>query len=129
MLFTLLLVALALWQKNILFAVFIVIAEVVVLMLGHTGPGTRLYAFTDEGLTIDNQLLRRFVEVNGFAFFDLGDRYVELILHPSKKLQTYAKVLVPRERVEDVKQFLSTRLHPFDYTPALADTMAKWLRL
>jgi hypothetical protein len=125
----LLLVVVAFVQENILFALFIVIAEVVILLLGHAGPAEHVYAFTNEGLLFDDKMVRLFTDVNGYAFFDLGGRHVELIMHPAKKFQQYSKVLIPREKMDDMKQFLSTKMHPFEYTPAVADTMAKWLRL
>lgn len=125
----LLLIVLAFWQKNILFALFILIAEIMLLLVSYNSPNTRVYSLNYEGISVDGRLIRLFVDANGFGIFDLGGRYIELVIRPNKKLQTYTKVLVPRERLEDVKEFLAMYLHPFEYTPALADTMAKWLRL
>lgn len=127
--FALLLIVVAFWQKNILFALFILIAEIMLLLVSYNAPDTKLYALSSEGLSVDGRLLRLFVDANGFGFFDLGGRYIELVIRPNKKIATYTKVLVPRERLEEVKGFLAMYLHPFEYTPALADTMAKWLRI
>ena len=129
MVIALLLVVVAFIQENILFALFIVIAEVVILLLGHAGPAEHVYAFTDEGLLFDDKLVRPFTDVNGYAFFDLGGQHVELVMRPAKKFQQYSKVLVPRDRMDQMRQLLSTKMHPFEYTPAIADTMARWLRL
>lgn len=124
-----LLVILSLWQKNILFALFILIAEILLISLGHQKQQNRVYALSADGLRVGEQSLRLFSEASGFAFFDLGGRYVELIVHPSKKFHTYVKVLVPRERVADVRGVLEQHLPTFEYHGTFSDAMARWLRL
>ncbi len=123
------LIIVALVQKNILFSLFILIAEVILVAFGRQAPATRLYSLYPEGLFVDDEHLRLFSEASGFAFFDVGRRYVELIIRPSKKLHSYVKVLVARERVADVKQVLEHHLPPFEYNGTMSDAMARWLQL
>lgn len=123
------LIILALIQKNILFALFVVIAEVVLISLTHGQNNQRLYSLNEQGLFVDHHLLRPLTEVGGFSFLDLGGRYAELILRPSKKLHTYTRVLILHERVPEVSEFLDQYFHSFEYQPTLADAIARWLRL
>ncbi len=123
------LVILAFLQSNLMFALFIVIAEIMLLTIGKNKPQVRVFSLTEEGIFEEDRLLKVFSELNGFAFFDLGGRYVELVLRPAKKLKTYTKVLVPHERAEDIQQFLSTKLHPFEYEGSFSDALVKRLGL
>jgi hypothetical protein len=122
-------IIIALWQKNILFGLFILLAEIMLVAFGRQAPVNKVYSLHVDGLFVDDQRVRLFSESSAFAFFDTGRRYVELVLRPSKKIHTYAKVLVPQERVEDVRKVLAKHLPPFEYNGTVSDAMARWLQL
>jgi len=123
------LILIALFQGNFLFALFILIAEILLVTVGRQSPANHLYVINKEGLFFDEQPLRLFSESSGFAFFPLGGRHVELVLRPIKKLHTYVKVLVPEERVEDIERVLAHHMTSFEYNGTVSDALARWLKL
>ncbi len=123
------LVFIALWQKNILFGLFIILAEGVLLLMGREKAPLRLYHLDESGLSMDDKQIRAYPQMLYFAFFEFGDRYVELIIRPTEKFHFYTRVLLPKERVEEVRAFLDPRVHAFEYKPTMADIMARWMRL
>lgn len=123
------LIAIALWQKNILFALFIAIAEGVLVALNRGPAGLRLYTLNEDGLFVNGEPVRGMQDIAGFAFLDMGGRYIEFILKPTRKFHTYTKVLVLREREQDVIDFLSAHKPQFEYQPTMADVIARRLGL
>jgi hypothetical protein len=124
-----LLVIIALWQKNILFALFVILAEGVLLLMGREKSPLRLYHLDESGLSLDNKQVRAYPQMLYFSFFDFSERYVELIIRPTERFHFYTRVLLPRERVQEVQAFLEPRVHAFEYRPTMADILARWMRL
>ncbi len=125
----LLCVVVALYQGNLLFAMFAVLAELFLLFLGGERPRQQVYAVNERGLLANGELLREHQELDGFAFHDMGGSYVELIFKPADKFKTYTRILVPRERINDAKAFLGQRWYEFQYEGGVADVMAQFLGL
>lgn len=120
-------VAIALYQNNLLFGIFVLLAGAIILLLSKEKPRMRVYSANDNGIFIDNELIRERAELAGFAFHDIGNRYVELVLRPRDKFHTYSRVLLPRERAQDVANLLSNYLDQFEYEGGVKDIINKHL--
>jgi hypothetical protein len=123
----LLCIVVAFMQANLLFAIFVVVAAILVYVLGDKKPRMNLYVANADGVYLGREMLRSSREIDSFAVHDMGGRHVELVLRPSQKFHNYTRLLVPRERVEAVVAFLGERYPTFEYVGGMADVMRKHL--
>ncbi|MEZ4156905.1 MAG: hypothetical protein R3B52_02995 [Candidatus Paceibacterota bacterium] len=125
----LLIVLFAALQGNILFIVFTVIAEILVLYWARQEPPLIECAFGDRGLVIaDNFYPIKSLE--GFAFVTdhPHDPYFELIIAQKKKFSSHLRVLVPTEIVDDLFDVLSSYLGEIEYEESLREHIMKIIR-
>lgn len=124
-------VLLALLQGNMLFVFFVVLAEAVILLIGKQQPRLLVYEVTEVAVIINNSRQYPYLELAGFSMIadPISERYVELVLHPSKRLATYTKILVPVEHIDDLKAFLSAKLTELAYEESVSENIIKRIGL
>jgi len=124
-----LLVAFSIWQKNFLFAVFIFLAEISVLMMAGRKPDLIKFEINEKGLS--------FLEKN-YSFNDLekfclrpsneDKNFEELILKKKTHINPYLKIFVDARVSSQVSDILSQKLNEEQYEESLLDSILKWLR-
>lgn len=121
----------ALIQRNFLFAIFIVIAELLVLFWAKQEPQVVEYAIDDRGVLLSQDTLRSFTEIQGFAIVtDHPDApYAELVLRMKRKIATDVKLLIPQEGIGAIKEALKEHLEEIEYEETFAEHLMKILRL
>ena len=125
-----LIILLALWQKNILFAVFAVVAAILVTTWGRRAPRIIAFTLSHEALVIDNKKTYYTKDVTGFAIVPTEEdpELLELVLKPKGKIAHFVKVLMPTSHHEDVKEILLTSVPEIEYEESTADRIARILR-
>ncbi len=125
------LVVFSLWQGNILFVFFTVVAELLVLFWAKQQPRTLSYELNQDGFVVGGEKLFRFNNLTSYALVeDLGGpNYYELVFTQKQPLAPYVKALVPNQSAKAVGDFLQGKLPPFDYDPSLAEAIMKRLGL
>ncbi len=119
-----------LFQKNFLFLLFVIIAETTLLFMTKQKPKLFGYEITSQGITVDDVLVYKFSEMNGFAIVDDGvSMYVELVIRPIKKLGQYGKILLPRVMTGEVFAVLSRYTSEFKYEETMTESMIKRIGL
>jgi hypothetical protein len=120
---SLLVVALAIWQRNFLFAVFAVIAEVLIIFWGRRRPQKIEFQLNDKGLAIGD---KTFYPYGGFLGFAFGEN--EVIFQKKNRFSPYLKVSVEESKSGEIKKLLSRYLPEIEYEESLVDHIAKILR-
>jgi hypothetical protein len=128
---SIILLLLALWQRNFLFAVFVLIAALLILKWGHHHPRYLDFRLTNDGLEIDKSKFFPFDHLSGFATRRL-DHYEEglseIILKKKHRLSTYLKVIAPTAKIEEIRIFLNKYLPEIEYEESLTDHIARILK-
>ena len=88
------LIAIALWQKNFLFAVFIVIAELSVFMLSGEKPVVWGFVIDDRGVTIEGHKTYKYKDITRYDIHKFSDTYNELVLQTKSKVHHYIKIFI-----------------------------------
>ena len=119
-----------LWQQNLLFVLFVVIAEVLALFWAGQAPRTLTYKLTESGVMVGDRFFR-FDSLVGYALIESlgGPSYYELVFSQKQLAASYVKAFVPNEKAQEVGDFLMTRLATFEYTPSLAEAIMNRLGL
>lgn len=118
----------ALWQKNFLFLIFILIAEALVLYWGKQSPRLFKYQAFAEGILEDERKLYAYGSYQSFALL-YDNRLAELILKPKKNLGGYTRILMSVELKDAAIAEVSQYLPFFEYEESFIEHLANRLRL
>lgn len=118
-----LIVAFALWQRNFLFAVFVVMAEALLLFWGRRNPKNLEFKLNDKTLAIGNQTFYPYESFAGFAV-----RENEIVFKSKNRLSPYMKISAEESKLGEIKKLLSRHLPEIEYEESLTDHIVKMLR-
>ncbi len=117
---------LAVWQRNLLFAFFIVIAEFLLLHLGRQYPKTMKFSLTKNSVSIGGIKEYPYSHIAGFHILRHED-HSELIFRTKNRLEPYVKILVDSDHIQEIKKFLAGHLPEIDYEESLTDHFGRMI--
>jgi len=128
----LLLVLVSLWQKNLLFALFIIVAEIMIIVWAKEIPKTRHFKLNNHGIHIstDKHTAIKSVEYENIKGFHIReeDHNGELILITKNRLHPYLKILVAKRSVPEIKEYLKKYVIEVEYEESLSDHIEKIIK-
>ena len=122
------LIGVAFWQKNFLFAVFVVIAELIVIYFSNSFPKIWNFKLDDKGIHIGNNLFYPISDLKSFDIHDIGEEYKELVFKLGAKLKPNLKVFIHSEDEVKIKEKLLKFLPQEDLPVSLADSLERFIR-
>jgi len=127
---TIIIVALALWQKNFLFAIFIIIASMLVITWGRQEPRTIDFTLSEKGLDIGEKQFIAFKDLAGFNIIETHDNEEinELVLKSNKKVIGWTKVIIAKQRKNQINNLIEKHIPKIEYEESLADHLARILK-
>lgn len=129
-LFTIAVLGIAVWQKNFLFAVFAVIAEILVLVWGNKQPRLMRFMLNEKGFEIAGKKSHPYGDIQSFSMEDAGEdgRFSELTLRFHHALKPPLRAQVPRDLSEKVQKILHAFITETDPERSLIDELEKFVR-
>ncbi|MCS6789129.1 MAG: hypothetical protein NZ484_00995 [Patescibacteria group bacterium] len=120
----------AIWQKNFLFAIFIIIAEVLILIWGNHTPRILKFKINKDGIYIDQYTLYNFEEISNFSTTSsLMDELTIIKLNFKNKLKFNTTILVPNNILEEIKNiFYEKNIPEIEYEEHFIDSLQKILK-
>ena len=120
--------AAAIWQKNFLFAVFVILAEILIIVWADREPRTIEFKVSHHGLLIDERKLYPFSHIDSFSFShqDHTD-YAEIIFHLHQRIQPRLRVHIPKERTVELQNTLTPIVPMVDHEEHLIDLIEKYI--
>lgn len=125
---SILLIGYALWTKNFLFAVFIVIAELLVLNFGGEEPKLWSFFITNEGIGVGRTRFHNFKEIISYDIHPSSEDFDELILKTKKRITPVEKILIHAIDTEIIDERLSQHLKKEDIHPGLVEILGRIIR-
>jgi hypothetical protein len=110
MIVAVILMGIALWQKNFLFAVFIMVAELAIFMLSEEKPKMWDFMIDHRGVTIEKHKLYKYSTIKMYDIHGFSDEYHELVLQTTSKVHHYIKMFIHVEDEERVAELLDQRI-------------------
>ena len=99
--------ALAVWQKNFLFGVFVILSGVMIIIWGNRAPRMIRFKLAQDGLVIDERKTYQYKEMESFAFDDSFDgEWAQLLLKFNSRLKTKLKVGLPKTEVSEIRRLI-----------------------
>jgi hypothetical protein len=123
-----LIIAFAAWQKDFLFGFFIVIAEMLFIVWGNRVPQMITFTLTDSDIHIGGYKTYSMKEFESWSADSDGVEWADIMLHFRSRLHPPLAVIVPEEKMTELRANLKTVLAEIEYQPTLIDSIEKFLR-
>ncbi len=120
----LVLVGIALWQQNFFFAIFILIAGAMVVVLGNKRPEVLDFAVDENGCHIGTAILYPFDQLEDFSIYSRQHRLDEFIVRRKSALNRVIHIPVDSETAQKVRMFLEDKLPEVEHEPSLLESIA-----
>lgn len=118
------LIGIAAWQGNLLFGLFVVVAELLVIAWGHKEPTTMHFRLAGEGVSVNGNAFIPYAELESFSAEEWeGETWARLALSSRRRMKPPLKILVPQELMKDVKTALQRAVAEVPHEPSLLDTI------
>jgi len=123
------LMAFAVWQKNLLFAVFIFLAEIMIFTWAGRRPEMIKFRIDAQGISLAGKIYN-YSDLEKFCLRPDGEskNFEELIIKRKTHFNPYLKILVDAKISSQVREILSRKLTEEEYEDSLLEGIFKWLR-
>ncbi len=121
-------IGLALWQRNFLFAIFMGIAGFLVSSWGEREPQTIDFSLTEKELTINNTKSYAYEKLAGFAIIENPGRTPELVIKSKERLRPWMRIIIPQGELEHIKTFLAAHISEIEYEESMSDHIGRMLK-
>ncbi len=125
-----LLIAFALWQRNFLFAVFIVIATALLIYWGHRKPESIEFLFDEKGLMVRGNR-SDYKDMDGFTVRineQEDNKWNELVLRVKSRFTQHMFIFIPKSETEQIRNFLSKYISEIEHEDSFVDVLADFLK-
>jgi hypothetical protein len=123
-----LIIAFSVWQKDFLFGFFIVVAEMLFIVWGNKVPKVVLFTLTDTALEIGGYKSYAMNEFENWSADADGAEWTDVMLYFRSRLHPPLAIMVPEEKVAELRANLKTVLKEIEHDPTLVDSIEKFLR-
>ena len=121
----LVLIIFALWQKNFLFAIFIIIAELIVFAVADKHPKIWEFTINEKGVYIGKD---KFYSYDRLEAFDIHINEIvhdQLVLKTKKKISPIVTINIYKEDQEKIKDFLKKYISHEQIDISFGDAISK----
>ena len=112
---------LAIWQRNFLFGIFVVLAEIMVISFANKFPKVLQFKINKSGVHISTIKLYAYDDLEGFHILEHDDGTGELVLKTKNKLHPFVKMFVVQKDISNIKEFLQSYLQEVEYKEPITD--------
>ena len=131
----LILLILAIWQKNFLFMFFVVVAEMVIIYFADRQPLLWDFKIDEHGIHIGKQKFYSYSDIDSLdihphAGGDINPEkeYKELVIKLKSHFSPYLKINIHRQDEEKIKAFLLKFVPEQEHPESLSDALSKLIR-
>jgi len=129
MLLAALLVGMGVWQRNVLFVAFVVIAEMLMLFWGNEKPRVLTFSLSGKELRIGEDKSYPLHDITEFSVDDEGGgAWVRFFLRRARGFAPLVRIHVPKQLAPQVRSFFGERFPEKEWEPSFSDTIEKLMR-
>ena len=122
----LILIALALWQKNFLFAIFVVVAELIIFSVADKHPKMWEFSIDGRGIYIGKNKAYFYDDLEAFDIhWSDENNYDQLVLKTKKKFTPIVTINIYKEDKEKIREFLKKYLKHEEIEISLSDILGR----
>ncbi|HVN26394.1 MAG TPA: hypothetical protein VMT99_01955 [Candidatus Paceibacterota bacterium] len=121
-------VAFSVVTRNFLFGFFITVAGILLIVWGNRTPREIPFTLDDQGIMVDGRRYHELREFESWSTAPAGDPFADLYLNFRSRVRPALKVLLPGDRVDELRADLKGVLKEVEHEPSLLDAIEKILR-
>ena len=121
------LIMIAIWQKNLFFALFIAIAGTILLFFGKRRPQIYNFRISDDGVCVGDKIFYSYDRFVSFAIHNRPSRLDEVILRRKTAVNPYVKIPIDSKLALQAKVILKNKLPEVEYQESILDIISDWL--
>ncbi len=119
----------ALWQKNFLFAVFVIIAEVLLFYWGRTQPRVIEFKLSERGLEFDKKLY----PYDEFVYFSVNentgtDNFGQIAFKTKSHFKSLLDICIDKDKIASIREKLAKYLEEHEHEENIVDSFLKLFR-
>jgi hypothetical protein len=118
--------ALALWQKNFFFAVFIALATVAVFVYSRRRPRVMDFVIDEHGVHV-GAIDYSYDSIEAFAFHARPGRLDHLVLQRTTPMNPFIHIPIDSQLAEKARVVLEQKLPEFEFQAVFVESLADWL--
>ena len=118
-------VAFAVWQRDFLFGLFVVVAEMLAIVWASRTPRMIAFSLSERELLVGERKHYAMSEFDSFSVEDSDDIFTEIIFNPKGKLRTPVLLLIPTADIAALRKNFATILREVEYQPSFIDSLEK----
>jgi hypothetical protein len=123
------LIIFSLWQKNFFFAVFIILASVMIFTMSRRKPQVFEFRLNEHGIAIGNRIAYDYDRLQDFSIRNRPGRLDELIIRRKTAMNPEVRMLVDAKTMVKIQEFLKDRLPEVKHEESLIDLFREVLGL
>lgn len=121
----------AIWQQNLLFAIFIVIASALIFFWAKKKPEIIVFTMNSEGLSLGANkfyLWRSFEYFSVYKSHQPHDNLAEIIIRRNERVNPFIKLHIPVDALNEIHEFISRYLKEEEYTESYTDAIERIIK-
>lgn len=120
------LLAISIWQNNLLFGVFIILAVGTMLFIAGQPSQQYRFAITPKGIHIgDEEIEHPFDRLSHFDIYEYADGDKELFIMPKERFRTLIHMRIHPQDQETIISILTQKIPQKTIEPSLLDILSK----
>ena len=126
------LLAIALWQKNILFAVFVILGWFVIVNVAKQIPPIWEFRIDEAGIHLRNPSEKNHLgktymwqDLEGFSIFDGLVDHKQLVVKSKTRFSMFVKINFPEEKETEIETLCATFIPKEKYEESVVDHLAR----
>jgi len=118
----------AAWQKNFLFGIFVLVAEILMLTWANQQPTMFSFRLAEKGLFIQNKKFYPYMDMETFSCHGKdGDDFENITFKFNKHLRRALRIAFPKNRSKEILSFLAENVKEINHEPSLMDSIEEFV--
>lgn len=117
----------ALWQRNFLFAIFIALAGLMIIVFRRTKPQILEFKINDDGVRIGDNNFYSYDKFENFSTRSNSNRLDEIVFRKKSTINPYLRVPIDSKLMIEAKNRLGQNLSEVEYQGSIVDLITDWL--
>ena len=119
----------AAWQKNFLFGLFVLVAEILILTWGNQEPKMFNFRLTEKGLFVGDKKFYPYQDMEAFSCHGKdGSDLENIVFKFNKHLRRPLRITFLKKSSEEIQSLLAKNVKEINYEPSLIDSIEEFIR-
>ncbi|MEK7464772.1 MAG: hypothetical protein AAB617_03290 [Patescibacteria group bacterium] len=121
------LIIFSLFQRNFFFAIFVVLASLMIIAFGRRKPQVFDFKINTEGVAIGKKITYHYDQLQGFSIRNRPGRLDELIIRRKTPFNPFVRIPLDSKIASKARELLKDKLPETVHEDSLLELLGEWL--